>query len=106
MSWQELLNKAVAESSRSAVARQLGVSRTAISLLCAGKYPGGPGKMAQRIFEEYGRIRCPYLGRGITPAECNNNSGRMPTSSPVALKLWRACQQCKNKQNQGSTANE
>ena len=41
-----------------------------------------------------GRQVCPQLGREVTQAECAGNAGEMPTSSPAALRLWRACQAC------------
>lgn len=51
MSWKQTLDEAVAGSSITAVAARLGVSRTSVSLLLSGKYPGGTDRMAERIME-------------------------------------------------------
>lgn len=94
MPWHKLLDSAIAGSSKAAVARSLGVSRTAISLLASGKYPGGTDAMAKRIEDVFGRVRCPYLDKELSQAECRNKAEKMPTSSPAALRLWKACQGC------------
>lgn len=94
--WRDILAQAVGASSCAQVARCLGVSRTAVSLLLSGKYPGSPERMAARIVERYGRVTCPYLDREVAPAECERYSGEMPTASPDALRHWRACQGCEH----------
>jgi hypothetical protein len=92
--WLALLTQAVQDSSRSAVARELGVSRPSVSLLLAGKYPGNPNRMAARIVERFARVDCPHTGRGVGPDYCRRYCGPVPTSSPAALRQWRACQTC------------
>ena len=92
--WLQLLAEEVRRTSIAATGRKLGYSRTAISLAVAGKYPGGTDKLAAKVFEVLGRVSCPQLDRMVTPAECAANAGEMPTSSPAALRLWRACQTC------------
>uniref|UniRef100_B8DK77 Regulatory protein, LacI n=1 Tax=Nitratidesulfovibrio vulgaris (strain DSM 19637 / Miyazaki F) TaxID=883 RepID=B8DK77_NITV9 len=92
--WLELLRHAAADRTKAAVARELGVSRPSVSLLLAGRYPGRTDRMAQRILETYGRVACPFLGRELTALECARHNGPMPTSSPAALRHWRACQAC------------
>lgn len=94
--WRTILEQAAAGSSRAQVARELGVSRTAVSLLLAGKYPGSTDRMAARVMERYGRVSCPYLEREVTPAECQHHAGEMPTASPDALRHWRVCQGCEH----------
>ena len=95
--WFALLTEEVANTSIAATARRLGYSRTAISLVMGGKYPGGTDKLAAKVLEVLGSTSCPHLERTVTPAECAANSGPMPTSSPAALRLWRACKACPNK---------
>ncbi|MGE4539239.1 MAG: LacI family transcriptional regulator [Desulfovibrio sp.] len=92
--WLALLTEEAARTSITATARRLGYSRTSISLVLAGKYPGGTDKMAARVLEAFRRVVCPLLDKEVTPAECAKNGGRVPTSSPAALRLWRACQTC------------
>lgn len=95
--WQALLHEAVAASSITAVAAALGVSRPAVSLLVAGKYPGRTERMAARILDVYGRITCPHLGVQVATADCRKHSGSMPTSSPAAIRHWKACQGCQHR---------
>lgn len=92
--WRALLEQAVNESSLAEVARKLGVSRTAVSLVFNGKYPGNPQRMATRIEAHYGRSVCPYSGYRVSRAECLELAGKIPTSSPAAMRQWRACQKC------------
>ncbi|MGD9611179.1 MAG: LacI family transcriptional regulator [Desulfovibrionaceae bacterium] len=92
--WRSLLIGEAARTSIAATARRLGYSRTAVSLVLAGKYPGRTDRLAAKVLAELGRVTCPHLGREVTPGDCALNGGRMPTSSPAALRLWRACQTC------------
>ncbi|OIO05282.1 MAG: LacI family transcriptional regulator [Desulfovibrionaceae bacterium CG1_02_65_16] len=98
--WQTLLAEAVASvGSRAAVARELGVSRTAVSLLLAGAYPGDTAHMAARVIARYDRLLCPHTNREVTPDHCRKFCGQVPTSSPAALRQWRACRACPNNPN-------
>ncbi|ADP87628.1 helix-turn-helix domain-containing protein [Nitratidesulfovibrio vulgaris] len=92
--WLALLHKAVEGRTKAAVARELGVSRPSVSLLLAGRYPGRTDHMAARVLAVYGRIACPHLSADITTAQCRSMSGPVPTSSPAAIRHWRACQAC------------
>jgi plasmid maintenance system antidote protein VapI len=101
MDWLELLTDAVRAGNRAEVARRLGVSRSAVSLLLAGRYPGKTKRMADRVYAAYGKDvhLCPHLGRPVTEKECTSNAGRMPTSSPAALRQWRICRACEQRRN-------
>ena len=92
--WFSLLSAEVARTSITAAAARLGYSRTSISLALAGKYPGGTDNLAARVLEVFSTVECPHLGFSVTPAKCAASSGKMPTSSPGDLRLWRACQAC------------
>ena len=93
--WLELLRQAVADSSQAAVSRATGLSPTAISLALAGKYPAKTDKVADKVMLRYGRVACPFLQQEITFATCREHHGRAaPTSSPFAMRHWRACQGC------------
>ena len=81
-----LLESAVASSSVTAVARRLGVARSSLSLVINGKYPGGTGKMEQRIMEILGQP-CPVYGGTRGPEACaSRRAASMPTSNPYALR--------------------
>ena len=93
--WLDLLKQAVAASNRTQVAATLKVSRTTISLVTSGNYPAKTDKIAARVLDVYGRVACPFLGVDIVQAECRTHrSSAVPTSSPRAMKHWRACQGC------------
>lgn len=99
MTWMAMLKEQVDARSITAVAADLGVSRTAVSLVLSGKYPGRTDKMAARIVDVFSRVRCPYSGGLVSPAECAQRAGKMPMGSPGALRWWRMCQECENKPN-------
>jgi hypothetical protein len=95
MSWLELLSQAVAQSSRTEVADRLGYSRTAISLVLSGQYMAKTDRLAQRVVAVYQQVPCPHLCISLSHKECTHYRTRhAPTSSPSALRHWRACQSC------------
>lgn len=92
--WLTLLSEAVNASSRTNVAKELGVSRPSVSLLLSGSYPGNTNRMAARVMERYARVDCPHTGKSVTPDHCRKFTGQVPSSSPAALRQWRACRAC------------
>jgi len=94
--WLELLAGAVeaAGGNKAAVGRELGCSRTAVSLLLSGQYKGSTDRMAARIITRYSRVDCPHLGQQVAPTHCKKFTGPVPTASPAALRQWRACRAC------------
>lgn len=96
--WLTILAQAVKSSSRQAVADKLDVSRTAISLVLAGKYPAKTDKIAAKVLDMFARLTCPHTSVEITHAECRAlSTSAVPTSSPQAMRHWRACQSCAHK---------
>ena len=100
--WLDLLKQAVERTSCAAVAKELSteskaVSRTTISLVVSGKYPAKTDKIAELVINTFGRVECPFTSEEITLAECKkHHTSAVPTSSPRAMKHWRACQGCPN----------
>lgn len=92
--WLALLRNRVSEIGIGATARELGVSRTSVSMLVSGRYPGNTEHMAARIIGRYTRNACPHDGASVSPADCARYAEKVPTSSPAALRRWRACQTC------------
>ncbi len=93
--WRKMLAEAVDKHGCAGVARIIGVSRTAVSLLKDRRYPGKEDLMAARIIKHFGRIACPYLGQDVPRSQCARHcGGEAPTSSPAALRHWRAGQKC------------
>lgn len=100
--WMDLLRAAIEKSTMTIVAEQLGVSRTAISLVVNGKYPSSTNRIEAKVLEVFGKVECPYLQTHIRQSECRDYSASsIPTSSPRALRHWRACQACPNNHPQG-----
>jgi hypothetical protein len=98
--WLELLRNAAATHPKGnqGVADDLEVSRTTISLVLGGKYPAKTDKIAAKVIDLYARLTCPHTGVEISHAECRSLSIRVvPTSSPQAMRHWRACQGCIHK---------
>lgn len=94
--WVEILRAEVAGRSMGAVAEQIGVSRTAISLVLAGKYPvKTPEAMERRVRDTFERRHCPFLDQALAGDACRRYRERpMPRSSARDLRHWRACQAC------------
>lgn len=93
----QLLRDAVARATISHAARELGISRPAVSLLLKGAYKGNAGRMEARILARFGDgyVHCPHLQAPIAVPDCRVWRTRpMPTSSPDALRHWTACRKC------------
>jgi len=97
--WVTLLREAVDDKTITAVAAELDVSRTTISLVLANKYPAKIDKVCARVLNAYARLTCPHTGIEISYAACRTlSSSAVPTSSPQAMRHWRACQSCAHKE--------
>lgn len=100
--WIDLLRAEAAKPDRSkqAIANELGVSRTAVSLICAGKYSAGmnkvQAKLAPKVMALYGQqVWCPHLRDAIAPGVCEGHrTAPMAKSDPDKLKQWLACRSC------------
>ena len=96
--WMEILKSKVATFGQAKIAERLDVSRTAISLVLSGNYPSKTDRIAVRVMEAFGKVECPFLKAEISNGECRGHSNAaIPTSSPRALRHWRACQSCQHK---------
>ena len=101
--WLDLLRERVSATSIGAVSREMkakgyDISTTTISLVLREKYPAKTDKIETLIVSAYSRISCPFLEREIAGAECREFHTRdVPTSSPYAMRHWRACQGCPNR---------
>lgn len=98
--WLELLRAEAARTSIQALAARIQYSRSAVSLVLAGKYPGNTSKIevkALAVLEPALNVSCPYLGTVIAVVDCRQYaSQRAPTHNPVKMNHWRACHQCPN----------
>lgn len=98
--WLALMREEAARTSKRCLAERLGYSRTTVSLVLSGSYPGGTDKIAARaaeVLELPAEVPCPYLGQTLSIADCRAYSTqRAPTHHPQKMAHWRACQQCQN----------
>lgn len=95
--WIEILAEQVAKKNKQAVADEIGVSRTAISLVLDGKYPASTDNLERKVLERYSIVVCPFLNREISNKQCReHHSAKAPTSSPRAMRHWRVCQSCEH----------
>lgn len=104
--WRVLFDQALndANGSKTLVAEQLGVSRTLVSLVSAGKYHGNTGAFAGRVLLRYDRRDCPYTGEEIASDLCRRRAlGPQPFGGHAKLAQWTACQSCHHKPAQEVT---
>lgn len=98
--WLTLMREEAARTNMRALAERLGYSRTTVSLVLSGTYPGSTDKIAQRaldVLELPVTVECPYLGTVLPVADCREYATkRAPTHHPTKMAHWRACQQCQN----------
>jgi len=101
--WYQLLQRAVAESSVTAVATRLSAGyarqygRPAISQVLNGIYAAKTDKIAARILEVLDRWECPYLQSEIVAEDCRAvHSSPTPSHDPARLAQRQVCRTCKH----------
>jgi len=94
--WLALLRAEAAASSNAAVARRIGISRTAVSLALAGRYPADTGKLSRRVLQALaGRVACPGLDEEIAAETCRDWAAKpFAATSSHRVRMYRACQSC------------
>lgn len=101
--WLEILRKEVEAKGPKQVAKELGVSRSTVDLVCQGKYPASTTAVegrVRRIYGEKGFIRCPATdGEMISANECADHWNKakkigMKASNPETLRLYKNCLSC------------
>lgn len=98
--WRALFDQALADAdgSKTVVAEQMGVSRTLVSLVAAGKYHGNTEAFARRVLLRYDRRDCPHTGEEIAADLCRRRAlGPQPYGGQAKLAQWTACQSCLHK---------
>lgn len=104
--WFKLLAAEAASNPRGnqGAADRLGISRTQVSLVLAGKYKN-PKAIVQKVMATLDEHHCPYLGVAITGEQCREvNTGPIPTWDPAAMEQRRTCQSCTHKPIQEGNA--
>lgn len=97
----QLLGAEVARSSMAKAGQRIGMSRTAVSLVLANRYPSpSTAGVERRVMDALGRLECVALGEVVTASECQSYREKAaPTHNPMAMQHWRACQHCPNNPN-------
>jgi len=93
----DLARAAVAAESMTAVAAEIGYSRTAISLYLSGKYGAGVEKLEAAIRARYDIYPCPHTGQEISGPDCARRaSAPRPFGGRAKEANWLACQSCQH----------
>lgn len=99
--WLTLLRDEVGRTSQRSAAARVGVSATTVCQVLKGSYTASPARIAARVEEVLGRVECPHTGESLEAGECARRRGRpMPTHSPEAMRAWRACRGCEQRQRE------
>ena len=99
--WVEMLKQEVAAKGLKQVGKELGVSKSTVSLVCQGKYPAATEKIQERVAAIYGnngKVTCPVLGV-ISPNRCAEIRERAKriggmAGNPETLRLYKTCVKC------------
>lgn len=97
----QLLGAEVARSNMTKTGQRIGMSRAAVSLVLANRYPSpSTAGVERRVMDVLGRLECVALGEVVTASECQSYREKAaPTHNPMAMQHWRACQHCPNNPN-------
>jgi hypothetical protein len=102
--WMQLLREAVNASTQTSVAQRIGMSRTAVSLVLAGKYAGKTDRVADRVLRAFGQVQCTHTGQPIELTVCVSYANRRaPLNNPLELSHWRTCRTCPLRPVKGDT---
>lgn len=103
--WVQLLANEVESSNRTKAAKRIGISRTAVSLLLANNYSSPSTKrMESRVLAALDGIHCPAQGANISTEQCREYRDRpAPTHNPMAMRVWRVCQNCEHNPKRGQS---
>lgn len=95
----EILRRAVEEHGQAEVARRIGRAPSGINQILKGTYNADPARVLELVEAEFGEneVDCPELGE-IPLATCLEERDKpFRATSSQRVRLFRACQICKNK---------
>ncbi len=77
-----------------ALAFKLGISDSAVRMVCTGNYPN-PEKVLEKFAVNYIDPQCTYTNEPITRQDCDAHSqGHRPAGGNTRQEWWDACQTC------------
>lgn len=94
--WVEVLADQCAQTSQSAVARELAVSPALINQVLKGAYRGNVERVRDLVEGYYcgASVPCPVLG-DVTRDVCRHHQERpFAATNPQRVRLYRACRGC------------
>lgn len=94
--WIVLLADEVRATNRKVAAERIGVSRSAVSLALANRYPSpSTASIEKKVLEALDGLDCPALAIKISAEQCRDYRARpAPTHNPMAMRMWQHCQRC------------
>jgi hypothetical protein len=97
--WLQLLRGEASRTSIGQAAAVVQYSRTTVSQVLDGKYPGDLAKVEAKVLAALDApVACPYLQLQLPAARCRQFSERpAPMHNPFQMIHWKACSQCQNK---------
>lgn len=97
--WVIVLAQACDAQSQSAIAKRLGYSPAAISYVLSNRYAARLETVEKTVRGALlaEKVDCPVLA-ALPVNEClGHQRAALSTSSPLAVRLWRACQTCQHR---------
>jgi hypothetical protein len=101
--WLAALRAEAKRSSIAEVARLVGISRTAASLVLAGKYPARTDHIEASVMSRLcHRVVCPGLGRDIAMDECRDWAAKpYAATNSQRIHMYQACRRCPLRPEEG-----
>ncbi|MGJ8523038.1 hypothetical protein R84981_001731 [Carnimonas sp. R-84981] len=99
--WIELLAAEVEATNMTRAGARVGVSRSAVSLALANRYPSpSTERIERRVLDALDRIQCLVANDAVSSVECQSFREKpAPTHNPMAMRLWSKCQRCPHNPN-------
>jgi len=91
-----LLGAEVARSNMTKAGQRIGMSRSAVSLVLANRYPSpSTAGVERRVLNVLGRLDCVALDAVVNAEQCQSYREKpAPTHNPQAMQHWVACLHC------------
>jgi hypothetical protein len=101
--WFAGLQREIANSTKAAVAKKMGIKRSRLSCVMNGLGAYGSGASSTRNIEKeyrrtYEQVECPFNGDAVGIEFCREHAlCAAPTHNPRQMMQWQACQKCTHK---------